>query len=91
MAEVKGKLSNGFEYIIDDDAFNDMELVEDLAAAQGEDPLRLPKVFNRLLGEKQKIALYDSLRDESGKVPVDAVTDALYEMFENTGDDGKNS
>ena len=91
MAEIKVKISNGFGCVIDDEMLDDMELVEDLAAVQKDDPFRLPGVIVRILGQEQKDALYESLRNEKGKVTVKAATDALVEIFEASGDDAKNS
>ena len=91
MAEIKVKISNGFECVIDDEMLDDMELVEDLAAVQNDDAFRLPDVIVRILGQEQKDALYESLRNEKGKVTVKAVTDALVEIFGASGEDAKNS
>lgn len=91
MAEVKVKLDNGFECVVDDDIFDDMELVEDLAETE-ENPLKIRNVLNRVLGEEQKKALYDAVRDpKSGRVPVEVVSDSLFEIMSKVGEAGKNS
>lgn len=92
MALKEVKLDNGFECVIDDDLFDDMELVDDLAAAEGENPLKVRDVLNRILGEKQKKELYEIIRDkETGRVRVEAVSNAIGEIMMKLGEDGKNS
>ena len=90
---MKGKLSNGFKYEVDVDVFNDMELIEAIAASEGDDPLRIVEVLERILGKEQKKALYDSIRDENGRVRVDAVEEAINEIMTAVSEDseGKNS
>ena len=90
---MKGKLSNGFKYEVDVDVFNDMELIEAIAASEGDDPLRIVEVLERILGKEQKKALYDSIRDENGRVRVDAVEEAINEIMTSVSEDaeGKNS
>lgn len=91
MADVKIKLDNGFECVVDDDIFDDMELVEDLAETE-ENPLKIRNVLNRVLGEEQKKALYESVRDsKSGRVPVEDVSEALFDIMSKVGEAGKNS
>ena len=48
---MKGKLSNGFKYEVDVDVFNDMELIEAIAASEGDDPLRIVEVLERSRGK----------------------------------------
>lgn len=92
MALKEVKLDNGFECVIDDDLFDDMELVDDLAAAEGENPLKVRDVLNRILGEKQKKELYEIIRDkETGRVRVEEVSNAIGEIMMKLGEDGKNS
>ena len=90
---MKGKLSNGFKYEVDVDVFNDMELIEAIAASEGDDPLRIVEVIERILGKEQKKALYESIRDENGRVRVDAVEEAINEIMTAVSEDseGKNS
>lgn len=90
---MKGKLSNGFKFEVDVDVFNDMELIEAIAASEGDDPLRIVEVLERILGKEQKKALYDSIRDENGRVRVDAVEEAINEIMTAVSEDaeGKNS
>ena len=68
---MKGKTSTGFEFDIEDERLDDMELV-DIMAEIDENPLLMPKLCKMLLGEEQKKRLYDHLRSEDGRVPIEA-------------------
>lgn len=83
-------LKNGFECEIDKTILEDMEMVEAMAAADGDEPLRIVEVMQKLLGDEQKKALYDYVRNEKGRVPIDAVTGCVMEIFESLGEEGKN-
>ena len=50
-----------------------------------------PKLLNMVLGEEQKKRLYDHLRTEDGRVPTQAIGDAMEEIFAAAGDQSKNS
>lgn len=83
------KLKNGFEVKVEPDELNDMYFVETLAEIES-DVLALPKAIKMMLGEEQKKALYKSLEDENGRVPLEAVTDAITEIMTNAGKESKN-
>ena len=82
---MKGKTSTGFEFDIEDERLDDMELV-DIMAEIDENPLLMPKLCKMLLGEEQKKRLYDHLRFEDGRVPIEATTNAIQEIFNSPGD-----
>lgn len=86
----KGKLANGFEYEVDEMVLDDMELIDAIAETQGENPLKVSQVITMVLGKDQKKRLYDHIRNEDGRVPTAAAIDAIVELFEALGDDGKN-
>jgi len=86
----KGETKSGFKFKIDEQNLNDMEFIENLAAAQS-DALMFPKVIEQLLGKDQKEKLYAHLRDKNGHVPVEATVDAITEIMVLAGDDTKNS
>ncbi len=83
------KLDNGFEVKVEPEQLNDMYFVEELARLET-DALALPKVVTMLFGEDQKKALYKHLEDESGRVRLEAVTDAITEVMTKAGEDTKN-
>nr|WP_296440718.1 hypothetical protein [uncultured Acetatifactor sp.] len=83
------KMKSGLVLELDEKVMDNMELVDTLAEASEEDPLAVSKMVRLILGnEKRK--LYDSLRTEDGRVPVEAVSNALKEIFESFGEKGKN-
>ena len=82
---MKGKTSTGFEFDIEDERLDEMELV-DIMAEIDENPLLMPKLCKMLLGEEQKKRLYDHLRSEDGRVPIEATTNAIQEIFNSPGD-----
>ena len=83
------KLTNGFEVKVEPDELNDMYFVEALAEIET-DVLVLPKGMKMMLGEEQKKALYKSLEDENGRVPIEAITDAITEIMTKAGEESKN-
>lgn len=79
---LKGKTETGFSYEVSDESLNDYELVEVLAEVDT-NPLLLPKLVDKLLGKEQKKKLLDHLRTEDGKVPIDAVSAEIMDIFQN--------
>lgn len=76
----KKKTSTGFSYEIDEKALNNFELLDMLGDLE-ENPLLLPKIIKLILGEEQKKALYDHVRDKDGTVPTDRIEEELTEIF----------
>lgn len=79
---LKGKTETGFSYEVSDESLNDYELVEILAEVDT-NPLLLPKLVDKLLGKEQKKKLLDHLRTEDGKVPIDAISAEIMDIFQN--------
>ena len=77
---MKGTTSSGFVFELPDDVMNDMELFEDLRDMDRGDATAMVSVVQRLMGDQKK-ALYDHLRTESGRVPIDKVTNEILEIF----------
>lgn len=86
---LKGELSCGFAFEVDEKVLDNMELVDAIGEADT-NPLAVVRVFNMLLGEEQKQRLYNYLRNEEGRVPVKAAAEALAEIFKAAGQKGKN-
>lgn len=86
----KGKTTNGFSYEIDENVLDDMELIDAMAEAQGEDPTQISVVVKKIFGTEQRTKLYDHIRTEDGRVPVNDVAEMIKEIIESIGDDGKN-
>lgn len=84
-----GVTKSGFKFEIEDNALNNMELL-DVLEETGEDPIGVSKACTLLLGKKQKKALYDHVRKDDGTVPIDGVCNELKGIFEALGKKGKN-
>lgn len=85
------KLSNGFEFSVVENVADDMELLDALVAIDREsDPGALTDAVRIIFGDQQK-ALYESYRDDDGRVPVTKITEAINEALEHIGDAGKKS
>lgn len=84
-----GTTKSGFTFRIDADILDDMELLDTIASID-ENPLAISKVLKRVLGKEQHKALYDHLRNEQGRVSVMAVSEAIVDIFSNSGTPGKN-
>ena len=82
------KTNTGFLCQLPEDAVNDMELVE-LMAAEMPEAFRIAKVADHLLGDQKK-ALYEHVRKD-GRVPVDAVEQEIRDILRGLGNQEKNS
>lgn len=86
----KGTLTNGFAFEVDDEVIDDMYLVEAIAEAQSEDPLKITQVISMIMGTEQKNRFYKHLENDKGRVPSSVALDALQDLFDKLGEDGKN-
>lgn len=84
------KLNDGFELELDEEALDDMELLEDFAAMDKGDAYAMPAAVKRLLGKENKKKLYDHLRNSAGRVSATAVGNAVFELMQSV-QAGKNS
>lgn len=80
----------GFTCELDEKKMDNMELLDTLAEIS-ENPLNVSKVVKLILSDDQRKALYDHLRTEDGCVPISAVSEAIVDIFNSTGQQGKNS
>ncbi len=87
---IEGKTRSGFAFQLDENAVNNMELVDALAETEGDDPVAISRVCLLLLGRDTRKRLYDHLRTPEGRVPVDRVSAEIMDMFEAFGSKGKN-
>lgn len=88
---ITGTTQSGFHYTLDQKSLDNMELLDALSDATGDNPLAVSNVCKLMLGNEQRKALYDHVRADDGRVPVDAVSAELIEMFGAFGTAGKNS
>lgn len=85
-----GKTSTGFAWNIEEDALDDMELLDALVESDKGNGAAISDVTRLLLGEKQRAALYDHLRGENGRVRATAAVTAVNEILAAIRD-GKKS
>ena len=78
---MKGKTSSGFEYTIDDEAKDDMELLDALVEIDEGEPSGISKATLLLLGKDQKKALYEHCRTASGRVSAAKVIAEFTEIL----------
>lgn len=82
MDSITVKTKSGFEAVIDVEALDDMELLEDLARMDAGEQWLAARVVVRLLGAEQKKVLYDFCRDpQTKRVSVTKVAEVLSELF----------
>lgn len=83
MKKIKGTTATGFQFEIDEEVRDDMEILEQLASMSKGDMTAMPAVLVSLLGEDQKKALYDHCRSKTGRVSATKVTSELESIFDN--------
>lgn len=86
---IKGKTRSGFEFEVAEDIANDMELFEALSDLDDGDYTALVPVCRIVLGTQKK-ALYDHLRKQHGKAPIDKVYEEIGDIL-GALKDGKKS
>lgn len=74
------RTASGFEFEIEDGVLDNMELLDAIAELE-ENPLKLTKVVKLLLGEETKERLYDHVRNEKGRVPAEALSTEVADIF----------
>lgn len=86
---ITGTTKSGFVYSVPEDVVNDMELFEALCDLDDGDATAVVPVVRRVLGNQKK-ALYDHLRTDAGRVPVDKVAEEIADIL-SAVKDGKKS
>ncbi|MDU5253046.1 hypothetical protein [Anaerococcus vaginalis] len=80
---IKGKTKSGFRYSIDENIITDFEFIENLEKVM-DNGAGLSKVLIILLGEKQKKALINYVRDKKTKrVPVKNLIKEVEDILSN--------
>lgn len=88
---IKGKTSTGFEFELDENVMDNMELVRAIAEMnETGNPLALDAAMKMMLGAEQYNTLCNHLRTEDGRVPVSAVSAAFAEVVKAAQEPGKN-
>lgn len=86
---IKGTTKSGFEYEVDENAADNMELIDALAEATADDMLAVSTVSKLLLGRMMRKKLYDHVRADDGRVPINLAVDEIMEIMQAMGDKGK--
>ena len=82
---LKGKTATGFVFKIEDEARDDMEMLENLTAISKGDISVLPETLEMFLGKEQKKKLYDHCRGKSGRVSSAKVMEEVKSIFDEIG------
>lgn len=81
---------SGFACQVDEEALDDMELLEELAELDKPvGVLHAPKALDRLIGKEQKAALYEHLRTASGRVKTSDVVTELFAIIKELNEGKK--
>ena len=89
---ITGVTKSGFHFRVDENAMNDMELVDILADNTMDDSFRMSQVLRKLLPGEQRKALYDHVRvDGDNRYLVGIIGSAVEDIFTAMGQAGKNS
>lgn len=84
---ISGKLSNGFEFEIDENNLDDMRFIEALSDLNKGNPLAMPTVYDCIFGKEQKEKLYDEVaKANNGRVPIKVMTDLFEEVMTQSKD-----
>jgi hypothetical protein len=87
---IEGKTSTGFVYKIDDDVLDDMELLDALIDMDNGDMSSYRYAIKALLGEEQRKALYEHVRDKkTGRVSAKKVFEAFAEVLNSAKENQK--
>ena len=84
------RLSSGCELELDRNALDNMELLDALIDADEGDHKASVRLIRLLLSPAERKKLYDHLRNEQGRVPVQEIYAAVAEIFRALNQ-GKNS
>ncbi len=85
----KVRLDSGLNLSINDGAMDNMELLDDLVEVDEGNAFAISRIVRRVLDDENRKKLYDHLRVD-GVTPVSKVIEAMKEIFDKLGADGKN-
>lgn len=84
-------LKCGAQIAVEESAINNMELVDLMADGDVDnDIIKVSKMLGMLISKKDKKTLYDAVRADDGTVPIEAVAEAIKEIFGAFKEPGKN-
>lgn len=90
MAEIKGKTSTGFSYVVDPQKVKDYRFMKAAAKAEA-NPIHTASLIEFLLGEEQEIKLMDHV-EKDGFIDDELVYDEFKEILDeiNNNKETKN-
>ena len=71
---------SGYTVSVDEECLDNMELIDALAELQNNE-MTLPRVVNMIFTAEDKKRLYDHVRTEDGRVPVQRFTEEFSEVL----------
>lgn len=83
---VKGKTESGFEFEIDEQAVNDMRVIDAMVEVEEGNLGGVSRLISLLFTKEQKKAFYDHLRLENGRVPLDTASKEIFEILRYNGE-----
>lgn len=84
----KVRLESGLNLSINDGVMDNMELLDDLVEVDEGNAFAISRIVRRVLDDENRKKLYDHLRVD-GITPVSRVVDAMKEIFDKLGVEGK--
>ncbi len=87
---IKGTTKSGFKFEIEEEVFDDYELLEKLVDADNGDNMAIFQAIDMILDGTQKDQLKKHVRNEKGRVPASAMVKELMDIME-ASNAGKNS
>lgn len=85
------KTSSGFICNIEQNVFNDYEVLDMLLEVEEGNPLQFARLMKRLLGKEQYSKAKDFIRNEQGIAETEKMYQLLSEIFLALGEEGKKS
>lgn len=77
----RGTTSTGFNFEVDENRFNNMEFLDALAESSG-DALEFSRALNFIFDKDLKKRLYDHVRTDDDRVPVEDIDREVSEIME---------
>ena len=87
---IKGTTKSGFKFEIEEEVFDDYELLEKLVDADNGDNMAIFQSIDMILDGTQKDQLKEHVRNEKGRVTASAMVKELMDIME-ASNAGKNS
>lgn len=79
----KVKTETGFVCTVNDDALNDVELLDAILDMESGEPVSIRSIVDRVIGSDGRKELYNHVRNDKGIVQVDAIMDELKCIFDS--------